>query len=62
MLEIPTMMMQLRLQVLLKMDQHGSCEEICMKDIATNRELNFVGFTPAMFQEVTPAGCVSELR
>lgn len=56
------MMMQLRLQVLLKMDQHGSCEEICMKDIATNRELNFVGFTPAMFQEVTPAGCVSELR
>ena len=39
-------------QVLFKMDKAGDCEEICMANIARNRELSFVGFTPEMFLEV----------
>lgn len=39
-------------QVLFKMDKTGTCEEVCMKDMAKNRDLNLVGFTPDMFMEV----------
>lgn len=41
------------IQVLFKMDKMGNCEEIRSKDLVSNRELSFVGFTPQMFVEVT---------
>ena len=42
-------------RVLFKMDKSGDGQEICMTDLAQNRELNFVGFTPQMFLEVQHA-------
>ena len=35
------------------MDRSGECQQISLKDLNVNRELNFVGFTPQMFLEVS---------
>ncbi|KAK9813956.1 hypothetical protein WJX73_006770 [Symbiochloris irregularis] len=44
--------------VLFKMDKAGNCEEICLKNMALNRDLSLVGFTPQMFLEMCIlAGC-----
>ena len=41
------------MQVLYKMDRSGDCQQISLKDLNINRELNLVGFTPQMFLEVS---------
>lgn len=41
------------IQVLYKMDRSGECQQISLKDLNVNRELNLVGFTPQMFLEVS---------
>jgi hypothetical protein len=41
-----------RHQVLFKMDKAGDGQLVEFGDLALNRELSFVGFTPQMFMEV----------
>ena len=41
-------------QVLFKMDKAGDGQLVELNDLALNRELSFVGFTPQMFMEVRP--------
>ena len=47
------------MQVLFKMGKTGMGEEIVAADLAGNRQLSFVGFTPQMFLEVLHASWAS---
>ena len=40
------------MQVLFKMGKTGEGQEVVAADLANNRELSFIGFTPQMFLEV----------
>lgn len=39
------------------MGKTGEGQEVVAADLANNRELSFIGFTPQMFLEVIVLGC-----